>query len=345
MARRPIIALYFSYTSLRENPYVSAVRTRIAFALAALLLAAQPVVAQSNGGLFLLAPFGGRAVGQGDAVVADTSLGTEGIWWNAASLARLAKRELAVHYSKTVFATNTMIAFAAPSRVLGTLAAAYHLVDYGDQPATPASGGDVSTGTISNKNHMLALSYATPVGSRFSAGLSYKLVLLRFNQCSGLCGNSAGVTGSTQALDLGAQYRVATAVPFTVGLAFRNLGPALQAKDKDQADPLPRVIQGGVKMRLPIQSLKEGGATLDVSVDVLSSPALVGQTAAVGFVLGYRQQLFLRGGYKLQSGEAGGPSLGLGLEREKFGFDVSRRFDGLAQLGTPPTYISLHAKF
>ena len=324
---------------------MTGIRTRVALALTALLAVAQPGVAQSNGGLFLLAPFGARAVGQGDAVAADTSLGTEGIWWNAASLARLSKREVAVHYSSTVFATNTMIAFAAPSRVLGTLAGAYYLVDYGDQPATPASGGDVSTGTISNKNHMLALSYATPVGSRLSAGLSYKLVLLRFNQCSGLCGNSAGVTGSTQALDVGAQYRVPASVPFTVGLAVRNLGPALQAKDKDQADPLPRVIQAGVKVRLPIKSLTDGGATLDVSADVFNSPALDGQTGAVGFVLGYRQQLFLRGGYKLQTGEAGGPSLGLGLEREKFGFEVSRRFDGLGQLGTPPTYISLHAKF
>ena len=304
---------------------------------------AQPVLAQNIGGLFLLAPFGGRAVGQGEAVAADTSLGTEGIWWNAASLARLTKRELAIHYSANAIAKSTMIAYAVPSRVLGTLAAAYYLVDYGDQPATPASGGDVSTGTISNKNHLLALSYATPVGSRLSAGLSYKLVLLRFNQCSGLCGGSPGVTGSTQALDLGAQYRVPASVPFTVGLSIRNIGPALQAKDKDQADPLPRVIQAGAKVRLPIKSLKESGATLDMSADVFNSVGLDGQAASLGAVLGYRDQLYLRGGYK--TGGIGGPSLGLGVERGKFGFDVSRRFGGLGDLGDPPTYISLHARF
>ena len=324
---------------------MSVLRPRVAFALTALLAAAQPVVAQSNGGLFLLAPFGARAAGQGDAVVADTSLGTEGIWWNAASLARITKRELAIHHSQTVFATNDMIAYAVPSPVLGTLAGAYYLVNYGDQPATPANSGDVSTGTITNKNHMLALSYATPVGSRFSAGLSYKFVLLRFNQCSGLCGGSPGVTGSTQALDIGAQYRVPVRVPFTVGFAVRNLGPALQAKDKDQADPLPRVIQIGAKVRVPIQSLNESGATLDLSADILNSPALDGQAGGAGFVLGYKEQLFLRGGYKVQVGDAGGPSLGIGFERGQFGFDVSRRFDGLGQLGTPPTYISLHARF
>ena len=83
----------------------------------------------------------------------------------------------------------------------------------------------------------------------------------------------------------------------------------------------------------------------DLSADILNSPALDGQAGGAGFVLGYKEQLFLRGGYKVQAGDAGGPSLGIGFERGKFGFDVSRRFDGLAQLGTPPTYISLHARF
>lgn len=331
--------------SPREFARVNVFRSRAALALTALLTVAKPVGAQSTGGLFLLAPFGARAVGQGEAVVADTSLGTEGIWWNAAALARLTKRELAIHYSTSVIANSTMIAFAMPSRVLGTLAAAYYLVDYGDQPATPASGGEISTGTISNKNHLLALSYATPVGSRLSAGLSYKLILLRFNQCSGLCGNSPGVTGSTQALDVGAQYRVPASVPFTVGLSVRNLGPALQAKDKDQADPLPRIVQAGAKVRLPMESLKSSGATLDLSADVVKSTALDGQSASIGAVLGYREQLFLRGGYKVQAGGIGGPSLGLALERGNFGFDVARRFGGLGDLGDPPTYISLHAKF
>lgn len=330
---------------MRRYVRVTALRARVAIALAVLLTGAQPVLAQSIGGLFLLAPFGGRAVGQGEAVAADTALGTEGIWWNAAALARLTKRELALHYSQNAVAKSTMIAYAIPSRVLGTLAAAYYLVDYGDQAATPASGGEISTGSISNKNHLLALSYATPVGSRLSAGLSYKLVLLRFNQCSGQCGDTPGVTGSTQALDLGAQYRVPASVPFTVGLSIRNLGPALQAKDKDQADPLPRVIQAGAKVRLPIKSLQESGATLDISADVFKSSGLDGQAASLGAVLGYREQLYLRGGYKQQGGGIGGPSLGLGLERGKYGFDVSRRFGGLGDLGDPPTYISLHARF
>ena len=96
-----------------------------AFVLACLsfmaTLAMPRSAAAQNGGLFLLVPFGARAVGQGDAVVADTTLGTEAMWWNAAALAWLPKREIAIHHSQTVIANSDMLTFAVPSRVLGTL--------------------------------------------------------------------------------------------------------------------------------------------------------------------------------------------------------------------------------
>jgi len=313
------------------------------------MLSGSSVAAQSSGGLFLVVPFGARAVGQGDAVVADSALGTEGIWWNPASMARLTKKELALHHSQTTFATSDMVAYAVPSRVIGTLAAAAYIVNYGDQDATPPDGGDISVGRITNRNYMFALSYATPAGSRFSAGLSYKFVMLRF-QCSGTCGNTPTISGNTQALDVGAQYRVAASIPFTIGASLRNLGPALQVKDKDQADPLPKVMQVGVKGRIPVTSLNASGATLDVSADVISdvlgSSALGGQAIGLGVALGYRDMAFLRGGSKRQPGEAEGPSLGFGTERGNFSIDLSRRFDALSsQLGETPTYVSLRVRF
>ncbi len=318
---------------------------------AALLIVAAPriAVAQSNGALFLLVPLGARAVGLGEAIVADSSIGSEGIWWNAASMARLKRKDLAIHHSQTAFAVSDMIAYAMPSRVLGTLAAAAYIVNYGDQAVTPDGGGDVSVGTVTNRNYMLALSYATPAGSRLSAGLSYKFVMLRF-QCTGICGNTPTISGSTQALDLGAQYRVPSAIPITIGASLRNLGPALQVKDKEQADPLPKVLQVGGKVRVPVASLTDAGATLDFSADVISdvlgSEALGGLSTGVGAALGYRETVFFRAGYKRQSGEGSGPSIGFGIERGAFGADIARRFDGLSsQLGETPTYFSLKVRF
>jgi hypothetical protein len=320
-------------------------RRRACRLLLPLLLAAPLSRATAqNGGLFLLVPFGARAVGQGEAVVADSSIGTEGVWWNAAALARLGKREVAVHHSQTVIATSDMVSYAVPSRALGTLAASAYLVNYGDQQATDAATG-TPLGTITNRNYLLALAYATPVGRRVSAGVTFKVLMLRF-QCSGICGEVPVISGNTSALDAGIQVRLPTSLPVTVGAALRNVGPALQLRDAEQADPLPRLLQFGLRSRIPVSALARTEATLDLSADLHSASALGGVAGGVGATLGYRGLAFLRAGYKAQAGQGRGPSIGFGLERGALVFDIARRFDGLsAQLGDPPTYVSVKARF
>ena len=99
--------------------------------------------------------------------------------------------------------------------------------------------------------------------------------------------------------------------------------------------------------RLPIPALRDAGASLDVSADVIHQTSTFGGTNfGVGAALGYRDVYFLRAGYKQQEGEQSGPSIGIGLLRGAFGLDLSRRFDRLSStLGTPPTYITLRAAF
>jgi hypothetical protein len=315
----------------------------IAVGIAALLVVNQPAEAQS-GALFLLVPFGARAVGMGDAVAADTALGAEGIWWNAAALARVASKEVAFHHSQTFLANSEMLTLVFPSRVIGTIAVAGYFVDYGDVQATDEFGNP--TGVVSNRSYLLSASYATPLGKRASLGLTYKYFTQRFNDCSGFCSGLAVAAGSSSALDVGVQYALPTKIPLSVGMSVRNLGPKLQVKDEPQADPLPRVIQVGASSRLPIASLTAAGATLDVNVDVISAPAPGGTSFGVGSSLGYRDQYFLRGGYKRQQGDASGPSLGIGFQRGSFGFDFSRRFDrNSTQVGETPTYVTLRARF
>jgi len=313
----------------------------VGFAFA--LFGATPALEAQSGALFLLVPFGARAVGMGEAVSADTTLGTEGLWWNAAALSRLPEKEVAIHHSKTLIATSEMLTIAAPSKVIGTLAFGAYIVDYGDQQATDNQGQAI--GVITNRNYLLALSYGTPVGKRLGVGVTYKFLMLR-RVCSGACGNTAVISGSSSALDVGAQYALPTPFPMSLGVTVRNMGPKLQVKDQAQADPLPKVLQMGAMGRLPITRLKEAGASVDVSLDLLSSDALNGTNVGVGIVAGYMDQYFLRGGYKKQAGEGSGPSIGLGFQRGAFGFDLSRRFDALSQeLGEPPTYITLRARF
>ena len=110
--------------------------------LAALIVDSRPLRAQ-NGALFLLVPFGARAVGRGESVSADTTLGAEGLWWNAAALSRLPSKEVAFHHSQTIIANSEMLTVAVPSKVIGTLAFGAYIVDYGDQQATDNVTGGV----------------------------------------------------------------------------------------------------------------------------------------------------------------------------------------------------------
>lgn len=315
---------------------------RRAAALAVLALIPDTVRGQ-EGGLFLRFPFGARAVAQGQAVVADTTLGTEGMWWNPAALARLPKKEVAIHHSQDIISVNDMLTFAYPSRVLGTLAASAFLVNYGDQ--TNTGENETPLGTITNRNYQLALTYATPAGKRFNAGVTYKFFMLRFS-CSGVCGNVPVLSGQSSALDLGAQYVLPTKLPVTLGASVRNLGPALQIKDAEQADPLPRLIQLGARARLPIKALDEANASMEVSADLVQSAAAGGGAGGLGVTLGYRNQAFLRGGYVFRAGASGGPAIGFGLQRGGFAVDIARRIETLStQVGEPPTYVSLRARF
>src|SRR5256714_15312839 len=73
----------------------------------------------SEGALFLLLPTGAQAVGMGQAMVAGKP-GSEGIWWNPASISGEDKRELAIHHSKTVAGVGDALSFVMPTRPLGT---------------------------------------------------------------------------------------------------------------------------------------------------------------------------------------------------------------------------------
>ncbi|MDQ6611283.1 MAG: PorV/PorQ family protein [Gemmatimonadota bacterium] len=298
---------------------------------------------QNYGAPFLLLPTGAHAVGQSDAVVADSALGGEGIWWNPSALARMRKPELAIHHSQTFAATSEMVSFVYPSRLLGTFAAAANVVDYGGGGIATDSTGAV-LGTIVNRNYLFVASYAAPIGRRLNVGLSAKLILQRLG-CAG-CG--VNVQGSTNAIDFGAQYTLPSRIPITFGASVRNLGQPLQTKDAEQADPLPPVVQVGARVRVPIAALDSNDTSLDVLSDVFSSPAYSGPSIRVGAVLTYSKDYVLRVGYKTPAGvgdNQGGFSVGLGLTKGSIGLDFARRFDSTSQLGTAPTYVSLRFTF
>ena len=297
---------------------------------------------------FLVQPSGARSVGHGETAVADTTLGTEGLWWNPAAMARMRKREVAVHHAQSFQGNADILAFAYPSKALGTIAASVFLLNLGDQVHTDSVGNDI--GLLTSRYYVLSAGYATPVGKHFSAGLTAKTVLVRLGLCSGCppADVNNNQVGSAYALDIGAQYILPIKTPLVFGASVRNLGTKLQTKDEAQADPLPRVLQVGVQGQVPLAALKKNLTTLDLRADVFATPAYTAPSIRVGADLSYQDLYTIRAGYKHigpNDGVEGGLTAGVGIKYNSFQFDLARRFDASSNSGFgdsgAPTYVSL----
>src|SRR5262245_53435422 len=81
---------------------------------------------QAQGSAFLLRPVGARAVGLGQAVVARHD-GSEGMWWNPASLASATRREVSIHHSQDFFATGDALTLVVPAARTGVFSLAADL--------------------------------------------------------------------------------------------------------------------------------------------------------------------------------------------------------------------------
>lgn len=297
----------------------------------------------TEGALFLLLPIGARAVGEGQAVVADEP-GSEAVWWNPAAIARGNRREIAIHHSQTIIATGDAVTLVVPSALLGVLAIGANIVYYGREDITDTVG---TVGVLIPQNLVYAATYATPIAKRFAAGLTYKIVQLRLD-CSGGCAGVPTVSASSSALDAGVQARLAGLLPATIGVAIRNVGPRLQVNDKDQSDPLPTRVQAGVSVNVPNVEGMPPAVKVRVSADMLSDVHLSAPSPRFGASIGYRDEAFFRTGYLFDrgDGEGDGPSLGFGLSTGSLVLDIGRIVRGLsADAGKPPTYVSLRYLF
>jgi hypothetical protein len=318
-------------------------------ALAASVVAAAPGGAQTgaaeDGALFLLLPVGARSVGVGQAVVAGNQ-GSEAVWWNAAALARAEKPEAAIHHSQSIIGTGDAISLVYPSSLLGVLALSVNILNYGDLPVTDAAGTTV--GTILPRSFVYAGTYATSIGDRLGAGITYKVLQFRLD-CSGLCPAGATFSTSTSALDVGLQYELSPRIPVAIGAAVRNLGPRLQVNDSPQSDPLPGRVQFGVLYRLPGVERYARDTEVHVTGDLIDELRVDEPSTHVGADVIWQKRVHVRAGYVFRPDdrdEGAGPAVGFGLAAGSLVFDIAREFQGLsADAGEAPTYLSLRYLF
>src|SRR6267378_2679829 len=297
----------------------------------------------SEGSLFLLLPTGAQAVGLGQAMVA-MKPGSEGIWWNPASIAQQAEKELAIHHSKTIAGIGDALSFVLPSRSYGSVALSLNILNLGDQQVKDAFNNVV--GVILPRDVVLAGTYAAPVTKRLTAGVNYKIVQVRVD-CSGECSSVGAAVQSSRAVDLGAQYEIEAGAPLTFGAAVRNLGGKLNSNETNQRDPLPTQVEVGAMYRLKFLDHYVKDTELRAAGSYINSRSFGGKSVRLGTDVMYQGKVHLRAGYvgHDRRGNASA-ALGFGLQSGAFVFDIARTFGGLpADNGQTPVYVSLRYLF
>jgi hypothetical protein len=314
-------------------------------ALSALLAAGArgQEVSGSEGSLFLLLPTGAQAVGMGQAMVA-AKPGSEGIWWNPASIAREKKRELAIHHSTTVAGIGDALTFMTPIRSYGTLGASINILNIGDQLVTDPSGEVI--GRILPRDVVFAASYAGAITRRLTGGLNYKLIQLRVD-CSGQCSTVGAEVKSSRAVDLGTQFTMVAGAPLTFGVAIRNLGGKLNSRETNRRDPLPTQLEIGAMYRLKFIDHYVKDTEVRAAGSFVDTRSFGGKAVRFGTDVMYQNKVHLRAGYvgHDRRGDASA-SLGFGLQSGSLVFDIARTFGGIpADNGQAPVYVSLRYLF
>jgi Type IX secretion system protein PorV len=297
----------------------------------------------SEGALFLLLPTGAQTVGMGQAMVAGKP-GSEGIWWNPASVAGQDKRELAIHHSKTIAGVGDAFSYVQPLHSYGTAALSFSILDLGEQQVTDPFGQVI--GLILPRDVVLAGTYATQLTKRLDAGFNYKIIQLRVD-CSGQCATVGNAVESSRAVDLGLQYRVEAGAPLTFGAAIRNLGGRLNSTQTNQRDPLPTQLEIGAMYRLKFLDRYVKDTELRASGSYVNTRSFGGKSVRFGTDVLYEGKVHLRAGYVGHDRRSDATaSLGIGLQSDSFAFDIARTFGGIpADNGQSPVWISLRYLF
>ena len=292
----------------------------------------------TEGALFLLIPIGARSVSMGQAVVASQG-GSEGLWWNPASVARMTKSEVSISHSQSIVGTGDALTYVRPAGRAGVFSLGAYLFTTGSQDATDFYG---VVGTIYPRSLVYLASYAATFGSRTSAGVSFKYLQDRLDCTCSIPTQSS----STNAIDAGVQVVADSARRLTFGLVVRNVGPRLQVRDVLQADPLPTRVRLGAMYQVPGIAAQVPDGELQVSAEAIVNGSIGAPAFATGGEFAYRKQFFLRAGFLSGNGDAAGAAVGLGFRRGGVAMDFSRSFGGFsADAGQPPTYLTLRFQF
>ncbi len=282
-----------------------------------------PKVAQA-GMTFLELPMGARNAAMGytnAAVVNDAGA----FYWNPSAYAFI--DGTSVFVNRTQWIADMSINAAAMSYNAGqwgVIGANFSAMDWGTFHGTRrTAGGYEDTGTFSPTSMAAGVSYAYRISDGFGVGGNVKYLYERLG--SGVVGSfdqpeSVDAKMHLFAVDFGTTYYVGYQ-DLRIGVSLRNFSN--EKAYRVETFSLPMTFTVGVAMDV-MNALRPGTAnTLTLSTDFVHSRDY-SERLHMGAEYGFRDLLFLRGGYKVNY-DIESFSLGAGLKVEAYG--LSTRID------------------
>jgi len=284
-------------------------------AVSVLSLAAQDFKRTATTGfVFLEIPVSARSASLGEASVALSDLGSEGVFVNPASVGFATLSHAAsFSYSPWFADISHYAASYAYNSPFGVVAMSAVVMDYGTMDRylrVPGSRSFSSSGTFSAQSSALALTYARQLTDKFSFGLSLKYVNETIDAYS----------ASNVVFDGGVLYYTGFS-SLRLAAAIQNFGT--DAKFINDAFKMPAMLRLGVAMELV------GDNTSQVKVTGMLEalhPSDADERINAGVELWWMQMVALRAGYKFLYDEESF-SLGLGwYGRESLSLPVGISF-------------------
>lgn len=319
-------------------------RVAILLVLFGLMASAQPTSAQSasgsEGALFLLLPVGAKTIAMARAATATT--GAESVWWNPAGLAGESEGRIDIFRGEDLAGDATAISGLIADSSMGTLGLSYMLFDGGSQDFRDAQGNFL--GKASYRNHLGVISAASEVLPSLALGLNFKVIQSRF-ACRGQC-IDAGITATTWAVDMGAQWRDVLSLPVTLGAALVHLGGDLQVFNEEQADPLPTRVRLAVAwdvLRHWVETEELQGVLTVELEDRWQDPGSPATYVGAELSAGTAQAIFVRAGYAFGAQlQVDGAGVGVGIRYDRFDLGIAKSLASTSLVGdTEPVQISL----
>lgn len=292
---------------------------------------------------WLSIPVGPRPSAMGGAYTAVAN-DASSVFWNPAGIAFTTGSNMFLSQTKWIADINVNAAAASyEAGNIGIFSLSFSNVDWGAIHGTrrdnSASSGFVETGDFSPTNWEVGLAYARRISDRFAIGGNLKY--LYENLGSGLTGTmDEGKMYTAKmnllALDIGTIYYTGYK-DLRLAMCLQNFSQERQYREEKY--PLPLTFKFGVAMDLTSLWMQTSDHKLTFAVDALH-PRDYSERLHFGLEYGFRNMVFLRGGYKTNYDEQD-LTLGAGLQYSinnlGLGIDYSylqfKNFDAVQMFG------------